>query len=119
MKSGKYHDQPLDPDFQPILTELVAHRRSQSESRLCNLPLLRGVEMRRFLDSLIPLDSGFAKLSLHGLRATLITRWALSGVPQSMTMRFVQHASAEIHQIYLRLTSADLAPAFERVKLNK
>jgi hypothetical protein len=28
MKSWKYHDQPIDPDFLPILTEIVGFPKS-------------------------------------------------------------------------------------------
>jgi hypothetical protein len=52
MKSGKPHSQPIDPKFLPVLTEIVAHRRKLNKTTLADLPLLRGVEMRRFLDGL-------------------------------------------------------------------
>jgi integrase len=102
MKKGRPHTQPIDPKFLPILTEIVAHRRKLNKLTLADLPLMRGVEMRRFLDGLLDQDAGFSQLSHHGLRTTWITRAALSQgkITETFAKRFVDHASTEIHEIY-------------------
>ena len=98
MKKGRPHSQPIDPKFLPVLTEIVAHRRKLTKATLADLPLLRGVEMREFLDGLLDQDAGFSQLSHHGLRTTWITRAALSEgkITETFAKRFVDHASTEI-----------------------
>jgi integrase len=116
MKGGKPHTQPIDPEFTPVLKEIVAHRRGLKKTTLADLPLLRGVEMRKFLDSLGP---EFSKLSHHGLRATWITEAALCGISETFAKLFVDHASTEVHEIYQRIGAKDLRPMFEKLIRNK
>jgi hypothetical protein len=115
MKGGRSYDQAIDPDFIPILTEIVTHRRESGCLTLCDFPRLPSLLMRRFLDALIPQDSGFAQLTHHGLRATWITQAALNEVPETFAMRFVNHASAEVHKIYQQIGATDFAPYFQRL----
>ena len=114
MKSGRPHSQPIDPKFHPILSEIVEHRRKLNKTTLADLPLLRGVEMRRFLDGLIDKDAGFSGISHHGLRTAWITRAALSEgkITETFAKRFVDHASTEIHEIYQRISATDLSSMF-------
>jgi hypothetical protein len=65
---------------------------------------------RRFLDGL-----GFRHLSHHGLRASWITKAALSGIPEAAAKRFVNHGSSAVHAIYQKITAGDLAPMLERL----
>jgi hypothetical protein len=115
MKGGRSYDQAIDPNFIPLLSEIVTHRRKAGCLTLCDLPKLPSLLMRRFLDALIERDSGFTKLSHHGLRATWITRAALNGVPETFAMRFVNHASTEVHKIYQQIGATDFVPYFERL----
>jgi hypothetical protein len=112
VKGGKGYSQPIDPSFYPILQELVAYRQSIGKSTLCDIPVLPSVEWRRFLDEL-----GLKHLVHHGLRATWITNAALGGIPQSLAMRFVNHALSQIHQIYQKVTATDLLPMLDAFAL--
>lgn len=47
-------------------------------------------------------------LCFHCLRVTFITRLARRGVPLSMAMRLVNHASSTVHRIYQRLQVEDV-----------
>jgi hypothetical protein len=100
--------------FLPILSEIVKLRRKLNKTTLADLPLLRGVEMRRFLDGLIDKDASFSEISHHGLRTAWITRAALSEgkITETFAKRFVDHASTEIHEIYQRISATDLSSMF-------
>lgn len=113
MKGGKAFTQAIDPRFLPILAEIVAHRRTLGESTLCSLPSnpSPSMELRRFLDAL-----GLHGLSQHGLRTSWVTRAALSGIPESATMKFTNHSSREVHAVYTRLSSGDVVQFFDRLK---
>ena len=50
MKGGRSYDQAIDPDFLPVLTKLVAHRRELGCPTLCEFPKLPSLAIRRFLD---------------------------------------------------------------------
>ena len=116
VKGGKGYSQPIDPEFYPILCEIVEHRRKLGKSTLCDLPLCSSVLIRRFLDGLSERDGdgGFRLLCHHGLRATWITQAALSGViTETLAKRFVNHASSEVHAIYQRITATDLLPMLD------
>jgi hypothetical protein len=112
VKGGKGYAQGIDPDFGPILQDLVAHRQSMGKSMLCEIPILPSVEWRRFLDEL-----GLKHLVHHGLRATWITRAALAGIPESLAKRFVNHASSQVHSIYQKITATDLMPMLDAFAL--
>jgi integrase len=114
VKGGKSYSQPIDPDFFPILQGLVEHRKLIGSPLLCEIPLLASVEWRSFLDEL-----GLKHLVHHGLRATWITRAALSGTPESLAKRFVNHASSQIHVIYQKITADDLLPMLDSLALYK
>jgi hypothetical protein len=101
----------IDPDFLPILAEIVAHRRHLNATTLATLPVLPSVEIRKFLDSL-----GLQGLSHHGLRASWITKAAMKGVSETFAKRFVNHASTEIHSIYQRIGATDLGMIFDLLK---
>jgi hypothetical protein len=113
MKNGREFQQAIFPDFLPILTEIVEHRRKLSETYLCKLPgqPSPSFHLRKFLD-----DLGLRGLSHHGLRASLITKMALRGVPESACMKFVGHQSREVHSVYQRLSSNDVVQFFDRLK---
>jgi hypothetical protein len=111
MKGGKSFEQSIDPNFIPVLKEIISHRRKLGSSTICDLPILPPVEIRKFLDSL-----GFYNISHHGLRVAWITRAALSGIPETFSRKFVNHSSSLVHQIYQRIEATDLEPYFERLR---
>ena len=49
-------------------------------------------------------------LCFHCLRVTYITRLARRGVPLSMAMKLVNHASSTVHKIYQRIQVEDVRP---------
>jgi hypothetical protein len=112
VKGGKGYSQPIDPTFYPVLQDLVAHRKAIGSAMLCEIPLLASIEWRRFLD-----EFGLKHLCHHGLRATWITRAALSAIPESLAKRFVNHASSQVHQIYQKITATDLMPMLDAFAL--
>jgi hypothetical protein len=116
VKGRKGYSQPIDPEFFPVLQELVAHRQKLGKPTLCDIPDDRedppSVQIRQFLDGL-----GLRHLVHHGLRATWITQAALSGVPESLAKRFVNHASTQVHQIYMKITATDMLPMLDGLAL--
>jgi integrase len=116
VKGRKGYGQPIDPEFFSVLQELVAHRQKLGKSTLCDIPGDRedppSVQIRQFLDGL-----GLHHLVHHGLRATWITQAALSGIPESIAKRFVNHASTQVHEIYQKITASDMLPMLDGLAL--
>ena len=54
---------------------------------------------------------GLPHLSFHCTRVTVITRLARAGVPEQQAMRFIGHATLEVHRIYQKLKPGDLSSA--------
>jgi hypothetical protein len=102
--------QPIDQRLLAELREIVAHRASIGATTLCDLPTLPSLEWRRFLDEL-----GVRGISHHALRVTWVTRAAMANIPESVAQRFSNHASTEVHRIYQRFTSADMAKMLARL----
>jgi hypothetical protein len=108
--SERAFSQPIDKRLLDDLREIVKHRESTGATTLCDLPTLPSLEWRRFLDEL-----GIHGVSHHALRVTWVTRAAMRGIPESVAQRFSNHASTEVHRIYQRFTSADMAKMLERL----
>jgi hypothetical protein len=117
VKGGKGYSQPIDPEFYPILADIVKHRRKLSKAALCDFPPMHRLCVSIFIDALTHYDEGFEQLSHHGLRATWITQAALAGVPETLAKRFVNHASSEVHAIYQCITADDLMPMLDALAL--
>jgi hypothetical protein len=111
MKGAKPLTQPVDGRLLPDLREIAEHRRAAGHATLCDLPVLPSLEWRKFLDRL-----GIKGASHHGLRVTWITKAAMSGIPESIAMRFSGHSSQSVHRIYQRFGSDDVAEMLERLK---
>jgi len=98
---GKKRDwvQPMDERLIPLIRPMVEERRKAKKTTLADRPELYALQVRRWLDS--------PKLKipkvLHGLRATWITKAALSGIPEAVARAFVHHAGPEVHRIYQRI----------------
>jgi integrase len=116
VKGGRAFSHPIDPDFLPVLKELVAYRKHLGKSTLCEIQggsaLPPSIVWRRFLNEL-----GLPHLCHHGLRTTWITRAAVAGINEAQTRRFVNHASTQVHQIYQKIGSEDLHPMLEALAL--
>ena len=110
---GKRKDwvQPMDDRLIPLLRPIIESRRKAKKPTLAERPLLYAITMRRWLDSKAV---GIPKV-LHGLRATWITKAALSGIPEAVARAFVHHAGEEVHRIYQRIRPAQTGEFLSRV----
>lgn len=118
-KGNKPFAQPIAASALPLLRDLIDRRKAGGHKTLCDMPTTPSLLWRQFLDSL----GGCEDISHHGLRATWITRAALSRekISREEAKRFVNHGSTAIHEIYQRLNADDVAhvadalhlPAFE------
>lgn len=96
----------MHPRLRPLFERLIAEGRQWT----LDYGKWPSLEWRRFLDSIGMRDAWF-----HCLRSTVITEMARAGVPISLAMRYVVHASEEIHRAYQRLGPKDLSLAAEAV----
>ena len=112
---GKKRDwvQPLDPRAAALLQPLVEARRAAGKKTLAEIPELRAVAMRQWLDSI-----GIRKVH-HGLRSTWITKAALANVPAAAAMAFVHHASEAVHRIYQRVKPSESAAFLEKISFGE
>lgn len=90
----------MHPDLVPVFEELIAQGRLVT----LDLPHAPSVRWRNFFDSIGLRDAWF-----HCLRATVATELARAGVPISQAMRFMGHATREVHRAYQRLEARDLS----------
>lgn len=89
----------LHPSLRPLIAELHAARAMVT----CTHPKHTSALWHKFFKEL-----HMGHLCFHCTRVTVITRLARAGVPISQAMRFVGHASEQVHQIYQRLQTPDL-----------
>lgn len=110
---GKKRDwvQPMDPRMIPLLKPIVEARRKARKTTLSDRPELYALKVRRWLDS----PTLQIPKQLHGLRATWITKAALSGVPEAVAMAYVHHAGSEVHRIYQRVKPGQTAEFLEKI----
>lgn len=112
-KGDKPFTQPIATAALPMLEALIQRRRQGGFASLCEIPHAPSVDWREFLDSL-----GFHDLVHHGLRTTWITRAAQSGqISRAQAMRFVNHGSTAVHEIYQRLNADDVAHVADALNL--
>jgi site-specific recombinase XerD len=119
VKGAKGYSQPISPAFIETLRDIVEHRQKLKRSTLADIPdgitaRPASIQWRTLLDAL-----GLPHLCHHGLRATWITQAALRGIPESLAMRFTNHASAQVHAIYMKITATDLMPMLDAFLLAK
>jgi len=88
---------PLPDQIRPLLWDL------RNEVVTCVLPFQPSRKWQAFFR-----DLGMSHLCFHCLRVTYITSLARRGVPLSVAMRLVNHASTLIHRVYQRLSVEDV-----------
>lgn len=88
----------------PQLVPLIAELRNAGASVTCRLPRMAAKEWHFFFKKL-----EMRGVSFHCTRVTVITQLARAGVPEQQAMRFVNHASREVHRIYQKLQTDDLS----------
>jgi integrase len=100
IKGGRRHTTALIPALRPLF------RRLKKEGRVMtyDMPPSRARNWHRFFRKI-----GLPHLSFHCTRVTVITRLARNGVPEQQTMRFIGHATLEVHRIYQKLKPGDLS----------
>lgn len=91
--------------------QIVARRRAAGASTLADMPDMASLHWRKFLDSL-----GMTNVSHHSLRVRWVSEAAKAGIHEAAAMRFSGHSSSEVHRIYLKLTTADLASQLEKLQ---
>lgn len=112
-KGNKPFTQPIAGAALPMLRELAARRADGGHRALCEIPERPSLIWREFLDRF-----GFEELCHHGLRTTWITKAARSGkVTRAEAMRFVNHGSTAVHEIYQRLNADDVAHVADALEL--
>jgi integrase len=102
----------IDQRVLSAIADIVRYRQSAGASTLCDLPYMCSVHWRILLDCL-----NLPHLSHHGLRVTWITRAARAGVPENIAMRFVNHSSTAVHQIYQKLSVGDVAESLSKISM--
>lgn len=100
-KGGKVHTAPLHPQVRELALQAKAAGRS---TLLEILPKKASLRWSQFFRKL-----GFKGMTFHSTRVTVVTRLARSGASKSQTMAYVGHASETVHDVYLRLTAADVS----------
>jgi len=101
---------PITPAMTEILQPWLDSKEPYYWTRSEEMKTPRGVVWRKFFDS-----QGLLDYCFHCTRVTYISRGARAGVPQSVMMKLVNHADAEIHRIYQRFSTADLQEWAERI----
>jgi len=99
IKGGKRHTTKLIPALRPLFERLKAEGRETA----FDMPDQRARPWHRFFHK-----KGLGHLSFHCTRVTVITRLARAGVPEQQAMRFIGHATLEVHRVYQKLKTDDL-----------
>lgn len=103
---GTKNTVPLHPDLWQPLRELKQNGAEWTFDQPVS-PKKMSIAWGTFFE-----HKGFKKkypgLSFHSSRVSCISRLARKNVSQAKAMRFVNHSSAAVHQIYLRVQVSDL-----------
>jgi len=100
-KGKKVHTGPLHPDVRKLALEAKATGR---DTLISELPKKASLRWGKFFRKI-----GMGHLTFHSTRVTVVTRLARSGASKSQVMAYVGHASEAVNDVYLRLSSPDVA----------
>jgi integrase len=100
IKGGRRHTTALVPALRPLFTKM----KKEGKEMTYEMPAQRARNWHRFFRRI-----GLPHLSFHCTRVTVITRLARAGVPEQKAMRFLGHATLEVHRIYQKLKPGDLS----------
>lgn len=108
-RNGKKHvfTTRLHDGLHPLIESLI----EAGGTRTCDLPVMASKEFHFFFKKI-----GMKDVCFHCTRVTVVTRMARAGVPISIAMAYVGHASETIHRIYQKLQPADAAPAVAAIR---
>lgn len=101
-KGNRKFTTKLHPELVPILKPV----KDRGDKFTCELPTHCQRDWWKFFKT-----NELGHLCFHCTRVTVITRLARAGVSPTVAMRFVNHASSSVHQIYQRLNLGDLDSA--------
>lgn len=104
-KGNRRHTTRLHPDLTPLFRKL----KREKKTRTWEFSRNASRDWARVFKSL-----GLPHLTFHSTRVTVITKMARSGkVNEQQAMRFIGHASEQVHLIYQRLKTSDLDSCLE------
>lgn len=107
-KGHKTFTTPLSPDLLPMFERL----KEEGRTRTCDLPVNASKYWTKFFRRI-----GKSQYCFHCCRVTTISKLARNGVPESHAIKFVGHASTEIHRVYQRLRAEDLQACHDVLRL--
>lgn len=113
-KGDKPFTVPMNPLLKPKLQALAVRRQPRSDPNgyLFDLPIQAARNFHRFFKKL-----GIAGITFHSTRVTVASRLARSGYPISKALRLLNHSSEIVHRQYQRLQAADVADAYEVLRI--
>lgn len=97
-KGEKVFTTKLNPDLHPMLEAFVREGRE----RTCEFPKSPSARWAEFFRRI-----GLPHLCFHCTRVSAITRAARAGVSRGQALRFFNHASNAVHDVYTRLEVED------------
>jgi integrase len=106
VKGDLYQTTLLHPQLVPLFAKLIANGTAETFPAPKSLHTASN-KWRHFLER-IGLKDWDAKSCFHSFRVTAATNLARAGVPQSVAMRFMGHATTAVHDAYIRLQTNDL-----------
>jgi hypothetical protein len=108
-RGGKKHvfTTRLHDGLRSLIESLIKAGRSTT----CDMPVMASKDFHFFFK-----EVGIKDACFHCTRVTVVTRLARAGVPVSIAMAYVGHASETIHRIYQKLQPADAAPAVAAIQ---
>jgi len=109
-KNGEPFTVKIAPGVRPLLEKLVARRGN----RLFEIP---ENDSKPFSNLFKELGMAKENYCFHCTRVTVITRMALADVPIAKAMRYVNHASEEIHRIYAKIRGEDVDGCSEAIAI--
>lgn len=106
VKGGKAHTTQLHPKLAPLFTRLKAAGQEWSFDFPDKADYMSQIWTRFFKRH--GLSQRYPFLCSHCFRVTAVTRLARANVSEAKAMRYVGHASEDIHRIYMRLQASDV-----------
>jgi len=111
LKGGKRHTTRLNPALKPLFVKLIKEKKAVTWEFSRNASR----DWSRVFKSL-----GMEGIGFHSTRVTVITKMARSGaVNEQQAMRFIGHASEQVHAIYQRLNTTDLDSCIDALTPSK
>ncbi|HEX3800191.1 MAG TPA: tyrosine-type recombinase/integrase [Verrucomicrobiae bacterium] len=114
-KGNKFEDVPINPNLLPFLHQLKKDGRTYTYE----MPKHPAQPWFKVFKRLRKHYLGFENISFHSTRVTAITRMERAGVPETVMMKAVTHASPTVHRVYRRIDPKELAPYWNALNVKK